>query len=117
MPVRWRPRWSTGAITNTGGQRYREDDDGPVTALPLDDVLAGVDGVAVLKVDAGGLSGEILGSGRRTLARDRPVVVAATGAENEATAVRMVLEPLGYRPVGSFGWSPTWLWSPAAAGS
>jgi len=117
IPVRWRPRWSTGAITNTGGRSFGADEAGAVAALPLDTVLAEVTGVAVVKVDAGGLSGEILESGRRTLARDRPLVAAAAGTDAEDAAVRMVLEPLGYRPVGRFGWSATWLWSPAGGGA
>ncbi|MFB4317353.1 FkbM family methyltransferase [Actinomadura sp. 21ATH] len=113
LPIGWRPDGRPGtARTNTGARRFGPDDDGDVEALPLDDVLAGTDGVGLIKVDAGGLSGEILGSGRRMLRRDRPVVVAAAGTDDERTAVRGVLEPLGYACAGRYGWTPTWLWSP-----
>ncbi|GAA1553036.1 hypothetical protein GCM10009789_03220 [Kribbella sancticallisti] len=112
MPIAWRPRGPAAASTNTGARRFRSDDAGEVAAMPLDDVLEGLEGVAVVKVDTEGLSGEVLGSGQRMLERDRPVVMAEAATEIQRTAVRMVLEPLGYRETARFGWTPTWLWSP-----
>jgi hypothetical protein len=112
VPIRWRRRAPDGPATNTGSRRFRSDPAGPVEAVSLDAALDGLTGVAVVKVDAGGLSGEILTSGRRMLLRDRPVVVAAADGPGERAAVRMALEPLGYRQVQRFGWTPTWLWSP-----
>ena len=112
VPIRWRRRAPDGPATNTGSRRFRSDPAGPVAAVSLDDVLRGLAGVALVKVDAGGLSGEILAGGRRMLVRDRPVVVAAADGAGERAAVRAALDPLGYRRVGRFGWSPTWLWSP-----
>jgi FkbM family methyltransferase len=112
-PLRWRGR-DPEVATNTGIRRFRADRAGRIEALPLDRLLGETEGIGLIKVDAGGLSGEILGSGRRILGRHRPVVVAAAGDERERTALRMVLEPLGYQEVGCFGWSPTWLWSPGA---
>jgi FkbM family methyltransferase len=113
VPIRWSPRRPGSAATNTGSRRFRADPAGPVEAMTLNAVLGGVTGVALVKVDAGGLSGEILASGRRTLLRDRPAVVAAANGPGERAALRTALEPLGYSEVAQFGWSPTWLWSPA----
>lgn len=113
VPIHWRRHGPEGASTNTGKRRFRGDPAGTVAALTLDTLLADITDVALVKVDAGGLSGEILASGRRTLARARPVVVAAADGPGERTAVRTTLEPLGYQEVGRFGWSPTWLWSPS----
>ena len=112
VPIRWRQRTPDGPATNTGSRRFRSDPAGLVEALRLDAVLDGLVGVAVIKIDAGGLSGEILASGRRMLIRDRPVVVAAAAGSGERSAVRTALESLGYRELHRFGWSPTWLWSP-----
>jgi len=112
VPIRWRQRTPDGPATNTGSRRFRSDPAGLVEALSLDAVLDGLVGVAVIKIDAGGLSGEILASGRRMLIRDRPVVVAAAAGSGERSAVRTTLESLGYRELHRFGWSPTWLWSP-----
>jgi FkbM family methyltransferase len=113
VPIRWPDRGPGGAATNTGSRRYRSDPVGPSEAMTLDAVLGGLTDVALVKVDAGGLSGEILASGRRTLLRDRPAVVAAANGPSEQAALRTALEPLGYAEVARFGWSPTWLWSPA----
>jgi FkbM family methyltransferase len=112
VPIRWRRRAPDSPATNTGSRRFRSDPAGPVEAVSLDAVLDGLTGVAVVKVDAGGLSGEILTGGRRMLVRDRPVVVAAAEGPGERAAVRTALEPFGYRQVHRFGWTPTWLWSP-----
>jgi hypothetical protein len=49
---------------------------GDAPAAPLDEIVDGVAGVGVVKVEAGGLSPEILASGRRLLRRDRPLVAA-----------------------------------------
>jgi FkbM family methyltransferase len=113
MPIRWSDRGPGGAATNTGSRRFRSEAAGPVEAMTLDAVLGGLTEVALVKVDAGGLSGEILASGRRTLLRDRPAVVGAANGPGEQAALRTALEPLGYSEVARFGWSPTWLWSPA----
>lgn len=112
VSIRWRQRTPDGPATNTGSRRFRSDPAGLVEALSLDAVLDGFVGVAVIKIDAGGLSGEILASGRRMLIRDRPVVAAAAADSGERSALRTALESLGYRQLHRFGWSPTWLWSP-----
>lgn len=114
-PLRWTGGQDPAVRSNTGIRRFRPDPQGPVEGQPLDTLLAERADISLVKVDAGGLSGEILGSGSRALARHRPVVVAAATSERERAAVRLVLEPLGYREVGCFGWSPTWLWSPDAS--
>jgi FkbM family methyltransferase len=111
VPIHWRRR-RDGAATNTGIRRFRSDARGTTEAQPMDAVLGDLAGVTLVKVDAGGLSGEILASGRRTLLRDRPAVVAAASSPGERSALRTALEPLGYGEVERFGWSPTWLWSP-----
>jgi len=113
VPIPWPDRGPGGAATNTGSRRFRADTAGSCAAMTLDAVLGGLTDVALVKVDAGGLSGEILASGRRTLLRDRPAVVAAASGPSERAALRTALEPLGYAEVARFGWSPTWLWSPA----
>ena len=54
--------------------------------------------LALVKVDAGGLSGEILSSGRRMLLRDRPAVVAAAHAACFAMALSGALGRAGTPP-------------------
>jgi hypothetical protein len=115
LPIRWRRHGPDGAPTNTGNRQFRGDPTGVVAALTLDALLGDASTVGVVKVDAGGISGDILSSGRKVLTRERPVVVAAAHGPSEQAAVRTTLEPLGYHVAGRFGWSPTWLWLPGPA--
>lgn len=80
-------------------------------AAGLDEVLAGVSGIAVVKVDAGEFSAPILASGCGLLRRDRRLVVAT----RERAALRALLEPPGYREAGRYAWTPTWLWRHAGS--
>jgi hypothetical protein len=66
----------------------------------------------VVKVDAGGLSPEILASGRRLLQRDRPLVAAEAATDAERNALRALLSPLGYRQAERHCWTGTWVWEP-----
>jgi hypothetical protein len=78
---------------------------------PLDEIIDGVAGVAVVKVDANGPSAAILASGQRMLRRDRPLVAAEATSDSERHALRALLSPLGYRELGRYCWTPTWLWT------
>jgi FkbM family methyltransferase len=106
----WRPRRGSPATGNSGTVGVQEAVAGGVRAAPLDELLEHVGPIAVLKVDAEGLSAEILASGLRTLERDRPLVAVETATDDAYARVRSLLAPLGYAPVGRYCWTPTWLW-------
>jgi FkbM family methyltransferase len=110
----WRPRART---SNSGRVGVVPAADGDAVAAPLDEMLDGVDDVRVVKVDAEGLSAEILASGRRMLRRDRPLVAAEAASEAERHALRALLGPLGYRELQRYCWTPTWLWDPKPSAS
>jgi FkbM family methyltransferase len=106
----WSPRGGNAARTNSGMVAVAADGRGPrVAAAPLTELLAGCDRVAVVKVDAEGESASILRSGLDVLARDRPLVAAEAATDAQLRALQAVLEPLGYRALGRYGWTPTWL--------
>lgn len=85
-------------------------------AAPLDEILVEHKGIAVIKVDAEGLSSAILSSGLRTIRRDRPLIAAEAASDRERRSLRALLAPLGYRSVGRYCWTPTWLWEPIPVG-
>ena len=85
---------------------------GDAPAAPLDEILEGVQGIGLIKVDAQGLSAEILASARRTLRRDRPLVAAEAASDAERHALRALLSALGYRELKRYCWTATWLWEP-----
>ncbi len=109
----WRSRPGTAIRSNSGRVGIvPTTTGGDAPAAPLDEIVDGVEGVAVVKVDAGGLSPEILASGRRLLQRDRPLVAAEAASDAERTALRALLSPLGYREAERHCWTATWVWEP-----
>lgn len=111
----WRARPGSAARSNSGRVGVMPaTGGGDAPAAPLDDVLDGVDGVGVLKVDAEGMTAEVLASARRVLRRDRPLVAAEAASDAERHALRALLGPLGYREGRRYCWTPTWLWEPGS---
>lgn len=109
----WRPRPGTSIRSNSGCVAIAPATrGGDAPAAPLDEILQGVEKIEMIKVDAQGLSAQILGSGRRTLLRDRPLVAAAAGSNAERAALRALLSPMGYCEVRRYCWTATWLWEP-----
>ena len=106
----WQPRRGSPALRNSGTVGVREATRAGVRAAPLDELLEDAGTIAVLKVDAEGLSADILGSGLRTLERDRPLVAVEAATADAYARVRGILAPLGYAPAGRYCWTPTWLW-------
>ncbi len=110
--------WSAppGAPTRTNSGRVAvtlATDHVDAPAAPLDEILAGIGPVGLVKVDAEGMSAEILGSGVGILRRDRPLVAAEAATAHERSAVQALMASVGYREVEpSYGWTPTWLWEP-----
>jgi FkbM family methyltransferase len=111
----WRPRVGTSIRSNSGRVGIAPTPGrGDAPAAPLDEILDGVESIGVVKVDAEGLSAEILASARGMLQRDRPLVAAEAASDTERHALRALLTPLGYREAGRYCWTATWLWEPAA---
>ena len=111
----WRPRKGAPTRSNSGRVAVAPASaavDAP--AGPLDEIIDGVTGVAVVKVDANGPSAAILASGQRMLRRDRPVVAAEATTDSERHALRALLSPLGYKQLGRYCWTATWLWTPGS---
>ena len=112
----WRSRPGTAIRSNSGRVGIFPTTTGAdAPAAPLDEIVDGAEGVGVGKVDAGGLSPEILASGSRLLRRDRPLVAAEAASDAERNALRALLSPLGYREAERHCWTATWVWSPSAA--
>jgi len=112
----WRPPPGSPTRSNSGRVGVTPTTSGgDAPAAPLDEILDGVQGVGLIKVDAEGMSAEILSSGRRVLRRDRPLVAAEAGSNTEHQALRALLSPLGYREVERYCWTATWLWEPIPA--
>lgn len=110
----WRAR--PGAATNSGRARVAQAcKGGDAPAAPLDEILADVSAVGLVKVDADGSSAEILASGSRMLRRDRPLIAAQAATDAQRHALRALLSPQGYRELGPYCWTATWLWEPVGA--
>lgn len=82
---------------------------GDTPCVTLDNLLEPVD-VDVLKVDVEEMGPDVLATGCEVLARCRPLVaIEAEPAEEQA--IEEILKPLGYRCLGVFCATPTFLWS------
>jgi len=68
---------------------------GEVVVKALDEFE--LNSVAVMKVDVEGMEANVLRGGLATIERCRPAIYAETWGKEYTTAVREVLEPLGYR--------------------
>lgn len=113
--------WSApaGAPTRTNSGRVgvaATSGRGDAPAAPLDEILDGIAGVGLVKVDAEGMSAEILASAAQTLRRDQPLVAAEAATPQERSALRALMSSLGYREIEpSYCRTPTWLWEPPGA--
>ncbi len=93
------------------GIRPSVDDRTAAPAAPLDELLAFERDIGVVKIDVAGAGAQIVATGARVLRRDRPLVAVDASTATEQHALRAVLTRLGYRQVGRYCWSPTWLWA------
>jgi FkbM family methyltransferase len=108
------PLRSRARRANSGCTTIAQADGHPqAAAAPLDEVLEGLEGITLVKVDAVGLSVEVLASGQGMLLRERPLVAAEARVPREYNAVRALLARHGYRELGRYCWTPTWLWAPS----
>lgn len=113
MPA-WEPGPENAAISNTGMSRVEAAaGNGVVDAMPLDEVLADVGEVALIKIDVEGNALGVVQSGRATIERDRPVLILEAFSDDEQARLVEMLAPLGYRAYGPYNWTPTWIWSVA----
>jgi FkbM family methyltransferase len=109
----WRPRPGAAAHSNSGRTGIAPAGrHGDTPAAPLDEILDDLPRVGLVKVDAAGLSAEILASGRRRLQRDRPLVAAEAAPGAPRNALRAILMQLGFRELGRYCHTATWLWEP-----
>ena len=70
------PQGSNGTVTGLGGDGDVPSGGRLVPATTLDDLLAGLDRVDVIKIDVEGAEGRVLRGAAATLARHRPLVVS-----------------------------------------
>jgi FkbM family methyltransferase len=111
MPV-WIPDPGNEAISNTGMSRVEPaEGEGDVRALPLDEVLADAENVALIKIDVEGNALGVVRSARGTIERDRPTLVIEALEDGEQDELVSYLVPLGYRAYGPYNWTPTWIWA------
>jgi FkbM family methyltransferase len=107
----WNPGPENKAISNTGMARVEAAaGDGTVDAMPLDEVVADVERVTLIKIDVEGNAWGVVESGRQTIERDRPILILESLSDDEQAKLVEMLEPLGYRAFGPYNWTPTWIW-------
>ncbi|MCH8991221.1 MAG: FkbM family methyltransferase [Acidobacteria bacterium] len=96
--------------TNHGMARIEESGPGhgPVCRR-LDD--CGLDDVAVIKIDVEGTELTVLRSAIRILERDRPIITAEAHNSAATAALEAFLTPYAYRIQGTYGFTPTHLWT------
>lgn len=82
---------------------------GDTPCYTLDGLLDGVD-VAAIKIDVENLGPSVLATGLATLARCHPLLAIEAELEREQEAVEALLVPLGYRCLGRYCATPTFLW-------
>lgn len=88
-------------ITNSGGNKVMEDENGDIEIVRLDDLSLGE--VDFLKVDVEGNGGSVVSGGLRLIEKLRPVILMEASSEDEKSAVRMLKNDLGYRIRERFG--------------
>lgn len=97
LPEMW--SWRTQPVLSEGGERQ---------CVSLDRLLSDVD-VAVVKIDVEEMGPAVLASGMGMLAKSRPLV-AVEAEPTEQGEVDDLLESLGYRCLGRYCATPTFLW-------
>lgn len=115
------PSWKSATLNAPEGRELPETwcystqpvvtEHGDTDCFTLDDILAGVH-VDVIKIDVEEMSPIALRTGIETLRHCRPLVaIEAEPSEQAETAE--ILTGLGYRCLGEYCATPTFLWSPA----
>jgi len=111
----WNPGPENAAISNTGMARVEAaTGTGMVDAMPLDEVLAGIEDITLIKIDVEGNALGVVESGRATIERDRPILILEALSDDEQARLVEMLVPLGYRAYGPYNWTPTWIWAAVA---
>jgi FkbM family methyltransferase len=82
-------------VDNTGGARLELDDGGSVEIATLDQ-LVGDQTVDLMKVDVEGFELEVLKGGKRTIARDKPVIYCEAVDAQARKTLDVYLAPRGY---------------------
>lgn len=103
------PQWESAAATVTNRLVFTEH--GDIPCFTLDGLLAGRD-VAVIKIDVEAMGPAVLGTGAETLERCRPLV-AIEAEPSEQPAVDGILLAVGYKCLGRYCATPTFLWASA----
>jgi FkbM family methyltransferase len=113
MPV-WVPDSGNEAISNTGMSRVEPaegEGEAEVPAMPLDEVLAGAEDIALIKIDVEGNALGVVRSAAATIERFKPVLILEALSDEEQAQLVEFLVPLGYRAYGPYNWTPTWIWA------
>lgn len=106
-----RGRAHSRSDSNLGMVSVRPDETGDLDVARLDDCITlGMD-VSILKIDVEGGEMPVLRGAARLLAIDRPHIFAEAAEPAEFEQIRAFLAPFGYRPVGRYCATPTYLFS------
>lgn len=98
--------------SNTGKVRVRQEADGEVAIVRLDDLLEGRP-VSLLKIDVEGMELEVLKGASRILREDRPALYVEAGSTQEFAAVQGFLADRGYAMTCRFNSTATYLFEVA----
>ena len=96
---------------NTGTGMVKEELSGNIDARPLDEVLANIENIAVIKSDAQYLDDLVIRSGINTIKKWKPLLSVEACTVEEVAVLQDILGPLGYRKIGTYASSPTHLWT------
>ena len=85
------------------------DEDGDVDLVRMDDLVTG--DVKLIKIDVEGHGLAVLNGGLETLRREKPIIAVEIAPE-PLESFEALLEPMGYRNVGRFNFTPTYVFEP-----
>jgi len=108
----WTQARLEGRSGNTGNFMLVEEG-GDCPLVRLDDTIADIGTISVIKIDVEGAESNVIRSGLGVIARDKPILTVecrkGTGFEGLLDQAVALLAPLGYRTKGCYGGTPTYL--------
>lgn len=97
--------------SNMGGAKvFEEETDNMISARTLDEVVGTLGDISLIKIDVEGLDVNVLRSGMNIIKENKPVIAIEAPEESAQKEIADMLLPLGYKMVGKYCSTPTWLY-------